>query len=98
MTLFKSGEDALKADREVVRAGSRYTRGLGFVDKPWGEMARQVGRTTIRLNDKHWDMIKGHAYAHIDVAGDDSEEGIAGLNNDASEAASNPHAFIDLDW
>jgi hypothetical protein len=93
LTLFKSGEDALKVDREAVRAGSRHTRGhgLGFVNNPWGEKARQTGKATSRLDDMHWDMIKEHAYAHIGAAGDDSDE-IAG------NAASNPYAFIDLDW
>ena len=95
MTLFKSGEDALKADKEVVRGGSRYSRGLGFVDKTWGEKTRQIRRTTTRLNDTHWDMINGHAYAYIGVAGEDSEEALAALINDASEPA---HASIDLDW
>jgi hypothetical protein len=98
LTIFKSGEDALKADREMVNIRSRYTKGLGFVDNPWGEKARQIGRSTSRLNDKHWEMINEHAYAHIGVVGDDSEEVIAGPNNDADDPASNPHAFIDLSW
>lgn len=97
MTLFKSGEDALKAEREAVRAGSRFNRGIGFVDNPWGEKARKLGRTTSRLDDVHWGMIKEHASVHIGTAGDQSDEGIAGLD-DASEATLNPHGFIDLDW
>ena len=96
MTLFKSGEDALKADREAVRGGSRYSRGLGFVDNPWGEKARQLVKTTYRLDDTHWGMIKEHAFAHINITGKESDEenqGITGFDDDT-----NPHAVIELDW
>jgi hypothetical protein len=40
-------------------------------------------------------MIQEHAYAHISTRGEESDEG---FNDDADEAISNPHAFIDLDW
>jgi hypothetical protein len=94
LTLFKSGEDALQADKEAARAGPRNPRSLGFVDHPWGEKSRQIGRTTSRLDDTHWDMIKEHAYAHIGAAGDESD---TSLNDDGSEPL-NLHAFINLDW
>jgi thioesterase domain-containing protein len=95
LTLFKSGEDALKVDKEAVRAGSRYSRNLGFVDNPWGEKARQLGRTTCRLDDNHWGMIKEHAFAHIGTAGEESDEAGASFNDGE---AMNPHAHIELDW
>lgn len=94
MTLFKSGDDALKVDREAVRAGARYSRGLGFVDNPWGEKTRQLVKTTCRLDDTHWGMIKEHALAHVSAAGDDSEEGMADNGGEAMTL----HALIDLDW
>ena len=93
--LFKSGEDALKADRDAVRAGSRHARSLGFIENPWGQKTRQLVRTTSRLNNTHWGMIQEHAYAHISTRGEELDEG---FNDDADEAISNPHAFIDLDW
>jgi len=96
LTLFKSGEDALRADREVVRGGSRYSRGLGFVDNPWGEKARQLVKTTCRLDDTHWGMIKEHAFAHIST-GEESDEGISGFDDDTGKAMS-LHAIIELDW
>ncbi|KAN0107510.1 hypothetical protein V8E52_010028, partial [Russula decolorans] len=96
LTLFKSGEDALKVDKEAVRAGSRYSQGLGFVDNPWGEKARQLVKTTCRLDDTHWGMIKEHAFAHIGIGGEESDEGIAGFDDDTSGA--NLHAIINLDW
>lgn len=77
-----------------MRAGARYSRGLGFVDNPWGEKARQLVKTTCRLDDTHWGMIKEHALAHIGAAGDDSEEGIPGFDDEAM----NSHALIELDW
>jgi len=95
LTLFKLGEDALKVDKEAVRAGSRYSRGLGFVDNPWGEKARQLVKTTCCLDDTHWGMIKEHAFAHIGTGGEESDEGIAGFDDDTSGA--NLHAIIDLD-
>ena len=90
MTLFKSGEDALRVDRDAVRAGSRYSRGLGFIDSPWGEKARQLVKTTSRLDDTLWGMIKESASAHLSVADEESDD-------DVIEAL-NPHAYIDLDW
>jgi len=42
-------------------------------------------------------MIKEHAYAHIGTAGDESDDGIAGFDDNASEAM-NPHVLIELDW
>ena len=80
-----------------MRAGSRYSCSLGFVDNPWGEKACQLGRTTCRLDDTYWGMIKEHAYAHIGTAGDESDDGIAGFDDNASEAM-NPHVLIELDW
>ena len=95
MTLFKSGENALQADKEAARADPHNPRSLGSVNHPWGEKSRQIGRTTSRLNDTHWDMIKEHSYAHIGAAGDESD---TGLNGDGSESTLNLHAFINLDW
>jgi hypothetical protein len=92
LTLFKSGDDALRADREAVRAGSRYTRGLGFVDNPWGEKVCRLGRTTSRLDDTHWGMIKEHASAHLGAPGEETDERISGFDE------VNMHAYIDLDW
>ncbi|KAN0112043.1 hypothetical protein V8E52_007960 [Russula decolorans] len=76
LTLFKSGEDALKVDKEAK--------------------ARQLVKTTCRLDDTHWGMIKEHAFAHIGTGGEESDEGIAGFDDDTSGA--NLHAIIDLDW
>jgi len=96
LTLFKSGEDALKADRESVKGGSRHSRGLGFVDNPWGEKARQLVKTTCRLDDTHWGLIKEYAFAHISMGGEDSDEGVAGADDD--NGATDPHAILVLDW
>ena len=79
-----------------MRAGSRFTRGLGFVDNPWGEKARQLVKTTCHLNDTHWGMIKENALARISTAGEDSEEGIDGLDDNGGDAM-NPHALVQLD-
>jgi hypothetical protein len=49
-----------------------------------------------RLDDTHWGMIKEHAFAHIGTGGEESDEGIAGFDDDTSGA--NLHAIIDLDW
>ena len=83
-----------------MRAGSRngHSHGLSFADNPWGEKARQFVRTTSHLDDMRWGMIKEHAFAHIGVSGEESDEGFAGLDNDVRDATLNPHAFIDLDW
>ena len=81
-----------------MRAGSRYSRGLSFADNPWGEKAHQLVRTTSRLDDVHWGTIKEHAFAYIGATGEESDEEFAGLDDDARDAALNPHAFIELDW
>ncbi|KAI0253124.1 hypothetical protein BJV78DRAFT_1351967 [Lactifluus subvellereus] len=87
LTLFKTGEDALKVDRESngARAGTR--------SNPWGEKAREFVKSTKRINDCLWDTIIEHAYVHLDVTDLDRLD----ENNSEDGSRVNPRAVIDLD-
>ncbi|KAI0282251.1 hypothetical protein BC826DRAFT_1110850 [Russula brevipes] len=97
LTLFKSGEDMRQGDRVSV-ADDQSTRGKAnnFTDKIWGEKARQLVKSTSRLDDTNWPIIKAHASVFYNNIETEDEEGESALE-DVDDPVSNPHAFIVLD-
>ena len=98
--MFKTGEDAMQADRDHnangSRGGAQNIRGLGFIENPWGEKARAFVKTTKCINDSLWDTIIEAACEHnteLGVFGEDNDK-----NNDEDRSYGNPHTSIDLDW
>jgi hypothetical protein len=67
-----------------------------FTDKIWGEKACQLVKSTSRLDDTHWPMIKVHASMFYSNIESEDEEGEGVLEDD--DPVSNPHAYIALDW
>lgn len=88
--------------RQGERVGIRddqsgHSKLNNFSDKTWGEKARQLVKTTIRLEDSHWAMIKAFASTFSGDIETDNEGG-DGISWDDDDPVSNPHAFITLDW
>jgi hypothetical protein len=80
------------------RAGPRNVRGLGFIENPWGEKAREFVKTTKRLDESRWRIIIEHAHAYLSAELD--RDAIDEDNNEigGEDGCVNPRAAIDLDW
>ncbi|KAH8981457.1 hypothetical protein EDB86DRAFT_2834871 [Lactarius hatsudake] len=63
LCFFKTGEDALKSERDPVtgRSMPRNVRAVGSTESLWGSKAREFVKTTTRLTDKHWGDVTEHA-------------------------------------
>ncbi|KAH9024687.1 hypothetical protein EDB85DRAFT_2292499 [Lactarius pseudohatsudake] len=97
LCIFKTGEDALKLERdpETGRSMPRNIRGVGFTESLWGSKAREFVKTTTRLTDKHWDDVTEHAAIFMTGHALESDEE-SSIN--AETESLNPRAAINLDW
>jgi hypothetical protein len=89
---MRQGERVSTRDDQCGRSKTN-----NFSDRIWGEKARQLIKTTIRLEDSHWVMIKSCASTFSGDVETDNEGGDGNLL-DNDDPIANPHAFIDLDW
>jgi hypothetical protein len=89
-----------QGDRDIVgdnQSGRSASKLNNFTDKTWGEKACQLVKSTSRLDDTHWPMIKAHAsefYSNVEIDGEEGE----GISENGDNPVANPHAFITLDW
>jgi hypothetical protein len=80
------------------RAGTRNPRGLGFIDHPWGEKAREFVKTTKRIDESLWDSILQQANLHLDSTDRDGLDEDDNDNSDEDGSSVNPRGVINLDW
>lgn len=103
MSFFKTGEDALKCQRdpETGRTSPRSVRasGVGFTETLWGQKARDFVDTTERLLEEHWDGIIEHSMFFMANAQvfDSDDENKADGDGDGDTEPLNPRAVIELD-
>ncbi|KAF8494348.1 hypothetical protein F5888DRAFT_1908221 [Russula emetica] len=103
LSLFASGEDALKGAQNRETSPFSNGHGLGFTENPWGMKAREFVTSTKKLKDLHWGEITddiselkllGRDWQNMDVDSDEDDNGDEG---NAGTVRVNPRARINID-
>ena len=94
LSLFKTGIDASRFYPDGTPREGRAP-GLGFTDRPWGDIVRVLVNTPSKLNSRQWAGVIHHASAYVHVR----EPGIVGEGKeDGIGPATDPHANLVIDW
>ncbi|KAI9438850.1 hypothetical protein BJY52DRAFT_1195866 [Lactarius psammicola] len=92
LSIFKTGQDALKLKRdpETGKSTPCNIQGFGFTDNLWSNKVWEFVKTTTQLMDKHWEEIIEHAANFMSIHILDSDDkNIANNNGDIKTAAPN---------